>query len=338
MRAKIFLATIMAGLVSISVTAQEMGIVTGAETGTYIQIGYNISELVKSKNVKLNVYPSPGSVQNIQDVYKRRGVQLGIVQSDVLGFINISTNSELRDIAKKVKLVFPLYNEEIHVFGNSSIRSLADLGGKRIGIGLKGSGTNLTAGLLLLLADVKPAAQLEVSDAASLDALKRGELDAFIAVGGTPMALFDRVDLDQGGKYHLIDITEAPVFNLYKKKEITPDTYKWMKTNAQTATVLSVLMTYDYPESTASYMKQSCQSVGNISRIIHDNIGWLRENGHPKWKEVNLDAPVKNWEQSLCVQQALRGGATSKSQLADPSSPVSADKLISALKGSMPKQ
>ena len=32
---------------------------------------------------------------------------------------------------------------------------------------------------------------------------------------------------------------------------------------------------------------------------------WLIKNGHPKWKAVDLDYPLKGWEQYDCVPQYL---------------------------------
>jgi len=39
--------------------------------------------------------------------------------------------------------------------------------------------------------------------------------------------------------------------------------------------------------------------------ILYDNLEWLRENGHPKWKVVDLSAPLKGWQQYDCVAKAL---------------------------------
>ncbi len=63
--------------------AQDMGIITGNKRGTYYQFGLNLAQLVKSRGIKLNVFDSAGSVQNIFAVYKAPGTQLGIVQSTV---------------------------------------------------------------------------------------------------------------------------------------------------------------------------------------------------------------------------------------------------------------
>jgi hypothetical protein len=70
-------------LVANAAYGQDMGITTGNKRGTYYQFGLNLAQLLKSHNIKLNVFDSAGSVQNIYAVFKAPGVQLGIVQSDV---------------------------------------------------------------------------------------------------------------------------------------------------------------------------------------------------------------------------------------------------------------
>lgn len=277
-----------------------MGIVTGSETGTYIQIGHNLKKLLQDKDIDLTVHTSAGSMQNIADVFDRKGVQLGIVQSDALGYISfLGQEGPLKKIAKKIKMVFPLYREEIHVFGLSGIRSFADLGGKKIGVGKKGSGTNITAELLLESSKVRPLEKFNYSDAESLEALRRGDIDAFIAVGGAPMSLFDRADLDESGRFHLIPINDDRIFELYNREQFSASVYPWNKSAVNTAAIRAVLITYDY-------VGENCGNVGRVARIVYDNISWLQANGHQKWKEVDLSKRLSGWDTYRCVTDALR--------------------------------
>ena len=116
--------------------AQDMGLVTGSEKGTYYQFGLDVQKLVKPSGVNLAVYPSKGSVENIFAVYQRPGVQMGIVQSDVLAFVaRLQSDPVLTRIAKKTKMVFPLYNEEVHLVGKREITEFDDLAGRRVAVG-----------------------------------------------------------------------------------------------------------------------------------------------------------------------------------------------------------
>ena len=124
----------------------QMGIVTGGVTGTYIKIGEDIKKIVEPSRISMQVLESAGSIQNVFDVRRKRGVQLGIVQSDVLDYIrDISDDHELKAIAAKLAAVYPLYKEEVHVLGDLSLKTLQDLHGKRVAIGPQRSGTYLTA-------------------------------------------------------------------------------------------------------------------------------------------------------------------------------------------------
>jgi hypothetical protein len=43
-----------------------------------------------------------------------------------------------------------------------------------------------------------------------------------------------------------------------------------------------------------------------MAQTVADNLDWLRANGHPKWKSVDLEYPLKGWEQYDCVRKYLR--------------------------------
>ena len=104
-----------------AVIAAEMGIITDGEKGTYYQFGLNLRELAKQNGVALNVHTSQGSIENVPAVYERKGVQLGIVQSDVLAFVaRVQSDEALKRIAKKTKMVSPLHNEEVHILAREA--------------------------------------------------------------------------------------------------------------------------------------------------------------------------------------------------------------------------
>ena len=125
--------------------AADLGLITGSERGTYYQFGLNLQTLVKPHGIDLTVHTSRGSVENIYAVYQKPGVQMGIVQADVLAFVSrIQTDPVLKRIASKTKMVFPLYNEEVHMLGRREITDFDGLADRRVAVGREGSGTYLT--------------------------------------------------------------------------------------------------------------------------------------------------------------------------------------------------
>jgi uncharacterized protein len=169
----------------------DMGIITGSEKGTYYQFGLNLKRLVSPHGINLTVATSKGSVENIFAVYQRPATQLGIVQSDVLAFVaRVETDPVLKRIAKRIKMVFPLYNEEIHILGRKNIVDFDELGEKRVAIGREGSGTYLTARLLFKVAEVEPREMVTIDTDEALAELKAGRIDAMFYVAGAPVKLF----------------------------------------------------------------------------------------------------------------------------------------------------
>lgn len=282
-------ATIDMGIV------REMGIVTGGRTGTYIQIGKNISSLVSRSGINLKVIPSHGSLDNVADVFETPGVQLGIVQSDVLAFIRSQDDSHLKKIARKIKMVFPLYNEEIHILATHSIDNLSDLNGKIVAIGKTGSGTFLTSKVIFEISGVQPQKMVKLGGGNALNQLVNGEIDAMFYVAGYPVKLFKEF---QEEKFHLVPITDKSVAEYYVPSKIPANTYPFQEDALSTVAVKAVLITYNY-------RALHCRTVGRLANIMYNNLSWLRQNGHAKWREVDLDYPLKKWEQYICVKNAI---------------------------------
>ena len=273
--------------------APQMGIVTGNVTGTYIKIGEDIKKIAEPSHISLQVFESAGSIQNVFDVRRKRGVQLGIVQSDVLDYIrDISDDLELKTIAAKLAAVYPLYKEEVHVLGDLSLKTLQDLHGKRVAIGPQRSGTYLTAKTIFFQTGVTPSKEVFLGGKEALDSLRRGEIDAMLYVAGAPATLFSE-NTTADDKFQLIGVDDKAL-DSYLTAVIPAGTYKWQESDVRTVAVKAVLITF-------SYAGEQCQNVAKVAKIIHENKAWLDANGHPKWREVNLDERLPKWPQYECV-------------------------------------
>ena len=312
------------GICAAAAHGADLGIITGSEKGTYYQFGLNLQQLLKSKAIPLNVFPSKGSIENVYAVYQRPGVQLGIVQADVLAFIaRVDTNPVLQRIAKKTRLVFPLYNEEVHLLGKSDIADFDDLTDRRVAIGREGSGTYLTTKLLFKLADIAPKELRLIDTDEALAALKAGQIDAMFYVAGYPVKLLSEgVAPAEGVK--LIPITNKSILEFYPRTQIPAHTYAWQPNPLDTVAVKSALVSYDYKRG-------ECDAVGRTAEVIASNLEWLIKNGHPKWKVVDLAAPLKGWEQYECVRKYLKTPGSSPAKAARPSANPVMDAIKEAL-------
>jgi TRAP transporter TAXI family solute receptor len=304
-RAPRILASVLLGvlpLMSVPLTARaatELGLITGGEKGTYYQFGLNLQRLVKERGFDLSVYPSRGSIENIYAVYQRPATQLGIVQSDVLAFVSrVQSDPTLKRIAKKTRMVFPLYNEEIHVLANRGIADFDDLADRRVAIGREGSGTYLTARLLFKLSEVQPKEMVPIDTDQALAELKAGRIDAMFYVAGYPVKLFTE-GVTPADNLALVPITNKSITEFYPRAEIPAGTYAWQPTAVPTAAVKAVLISFDF-------RRKDCEAIGQFAQTVSNGLPWLVRNGHPKWKAVDVDAPLKGWEQYDCVARFLR--------------------------------
>jgi hypothetical protein len=66
-----------------------------------------------------------------------------------------------------------------------------------------------------------------------------------------------------------------------------------------TVAVKAVLVSYDFRQ-------RDCDLVGKFGQLLAANLDWLKRNGHPKWKAVDLDYPLKGWEQYDCVRKVVQ--------------------------------
>jgi len=279
--------------------ANELGIITGGERGTYYQFGLNLQRLGKQTGVDLSVATSKGSIENVFAVYQKPNTQLGIVQSDVLAFVaRVQSDPVLKRIAKKTKMVFPLYNEEIHLLGRKEITDFDDLTDRRVAIGREGSGTYLTARLLFKVSDVVPKEMVLIDTDEALAALKAGRIDAMFYVAGYPVKLLSEGVTEADG-LALIPITNKSITEFYTRTEIPAATYAWQPQALNTVAVKAVMISFDF-------RRKDCDIIGQFAQAISTNLPWLVKNGHPKWKSVDLDAPLKGWEQYDCVAKYMR--------------------------------
>ncbi len=295
--------------------AKEIGMVTGSQTGTYIKFGNDIAGVAKTIGLDIVVKDSKGSIDNIRRINSKENATFGIVQSDVLGFLSRSENAEMRRVASRLRLIFPFYNEEVHMLANKNIKSFNDLQGKRIVVGEQDSGTWLTATNLLQLAGVKPAQLLYVAPLQGVTAVLKGEADATFYVAGKPVTLFTKVGnlvtnpefAPLLGNVHFVPLADERLLREYQSARIGPADYEWLTEEVPTVAVKAVLMSFDFSSKQNPYFVQRCRQLSKLGQAIRANLGTLRQTGHPKWKEVNLDETVGTWPLDSCSRSGVTG-------------------------------
>lgn len=292
-----------------------IGMVTGSKTGTYITFGKDIARVAQKEGVTINVFDSNGSIDNIKRITSKEKVGLAIVQSDVLGFLSRSKNEESVAIADKLRLVAPLYNEEVHILARSNIASINDLNGKRVVVGSEGSGSMITAVNLFSILGVVPGQMFKIEPPEGVVAVLSGQVDALVFVGGKPVKMFKNMENlatikvgPNAGKLeqvHFLPIDDKRLASDYSSATLTHEDYSFINGSIPTVAVASVMITYDYTRKNEPYYQEQCKNMAKLVKAMRDNIIDLKAGGHPKWKEVNLGAAVGNWKRDECTAPVL---------------------------------
>lgn len=249
---------------------QRMMFGTGGTAGTYYAYGGVLAQYMRNyADVRVTAVSTGGSKVNIQSI-QDGDYQLGFSQSDVMTYAWEGTRAFENDGATHdFRVLGSLYNETVQLFTmDESIKSVADLEGKKVSIGASGSGVYFNAidvlkGAGLSLQDIKPQYQ---SFEDSKEALKDGRIDAAFIVAGAPTSAITELATTNG--VYLINIDGSVRDNImtncpyYEALEIPAGTYPGQDEAVNTITVKAVILV----AATASD-----EDVYNITSAIFDH-------------------------------------------------------------------
>lgn len=134
-----------------------------------------------------------GSIENIQAV--RSGLlESGLSQADIAYWAYTGADIFKKDgPAENLRAIANLYQESLHVVvrADSDIETVSQLKGRTVSLGEDGSGTTVTARLVLDAYGLsgKRVKPVYMNLARSAEALRAKEIDAFVFVGGSPVPL-----------------------------------------------------------------------------------------------------------------------------------------------------
>src|SRR5438105_15476360 len=175
---------------------------TGRAPGISVRIAEDLANIIDDGATR-RVLPvvGKGSLQNLTDLKYLRGIDLAIVQSDVLDFAK--EQRLVPGLEWSLTYITRLYNEEFHLLAGPAVKNITELANKKVNVDLRGSGTSITAGRLFDLLKI-PVTVTNDSQEVALDKLRRGETAALAFVAGKPAPLFMGLKGDDG--LHLLAV------------------------------------------------------------------------------------------------------------------------------------
>lgn len=196
--------------------AEEKNIIIGTAgvTGVYYPAGGAICRLVnrgrKEHGVRCGVESTGGSINNLE-LLRKRDLQYGVIQSDMLHYAYLGSEI-FTDVGadKDLRVLFSLHSEPFTVItrADAKVRDFNDLKGKKVDMGAPGSGMRATMEDLMKRKGWNRRSFSGVMDIKSNDqaeALCSGAIDAMVYAGGHPNGAVQQVT--SGCKTRLIDVS-----------------------------------------------------------------------------------------------------------------------------------
>ncbi len=230
-----------------------------------------------------------GSVRAIEDLLLLRGVDVALVQADVLDFYKEA--DLFPDIVDRVGYLLRLYDKEFHLLASRDVGSIQDLEGKRVNFGPPSSGSYLTASLVFDALGIAVEA-LDDDYQIGLDKLRQGEIAAWVRVDAKPALQLEKVAADDG--LHLLSIPAAAITSSYVPATLTPEDYPGLIDGGgaiETLAVPTVMAAYRWSrrhERRAvldDFLGELTRGLDRLSRPPFD----------AKWREVDPAAGIEGW-------------------------------------------
>ena len=258
---------------------------TGGETGTYYGFGNVIANKVGDlTSTSVKAISSGGSAANIQAL-EDGDAQLGFVQSDVMVYaFNGERTFAETGACTGFSTVANLYMEQVQIVTvDPSIKTVADLAGKKVSVGAAGSGVYFNAVDVLgvygldVEKDIVPTYQ---SFGDSAEALKDGQIDAAFIVAGAPTTAV--TDLASGREISLVSLDQEHIDKLiesspyYSPNTIAKDVYG----TAEDATTVAV---------GAVVIARDDVSEADVYNFLYGTFEDIPNLSHGKAAELDLD-------------------------------------------------
>lgn len=275
---------------------------TAGSDGISVRIAEDLAHLIDDGATR-RVIPlvGKGSLQNITDLKYLRGVDIAIVQADILEYAK--EQRYYPGMEASLTYITKLFNEELHILARAEVKSLSDLAGQKVNFDLLNSGTAITTARVFDLLKLRVAPTYDAQQIA-LAKLRRGEIAALAFVAGKPTPLFTGLPEAEGLHFIMVPFTlsgNAP----YSPTRLTSVDYPSLVAPNQpvdTIAVGSILLAADLRMVPERY-----NNVANFVEVFFNSFQSLLAPGnHPKWNEVNLAAELPGWRRYAPAEQWLQ--------------------------------
>ncbi|CAM5781390.1 TAXI family TRAP transporter solute-binding subunit [Rhizobacter fulvus] len=234
--------------------ARFINVLTGGQSGVYYPMGVALSQIYGKAlpDAKVTVQSTKASAENLNLLQAGRG-EIAFTLADALSDAwKGDKDAGFATPLKKLRAVAGIYANYIQIVasGDSGIKTLADLKGKRISVGAPKSGTELNARAILKAAGLTYADFAKVEYLAfgeSVELMKNRQLDATLQSAGLGVASIR--DLATSVKILVVpipaDVTAKVGDAAYQGAVIPANTYTGQTADVPTIAIKNFLVSHE---------------------------------------------------------------------------------------------
>jgi TRAP-type uncharacterized transport system substrate-binding protein len=300
-----------------------IGLVGGMIEGAPIRFATDLQiALDDGDNLRVLPIVSRGAKQNVVDLLYLRGVDAGVVYTDV--FDEFRREGKIKNIDRRINYISHLFLSGVHVLVRPEIKELKDLEGKKFGFQGRGTGVSVTSAILFnrMGINVEP---VYITNHQALEQMKTGEMHGLVYLVSKAHPSLTAIDPKFG--FHLLSIPYEKFTDYYVPMTFENTDYPNLVKPGEKVEAMgvpAVLAVYNWPKNSDRFRK-----VARFIQYYFDRFEQLKKPPFQKeWKEINLAATVPGWTRYWYAEELLQ--ATQAKQQPDSSAGVALTNPTSA--------
>jgi ABC-type amino acid transport substrate-binding protein len=245
-------------------------------------------------NVRVMPISGHGGAANVRDLLYLRGVDLAVVNSDVLALLDLT--GQYPDARRRLRFVTHLFDQKVFLVVRNDINTIEDLRGRRLVVMSEEGPGRVTAKTLFGLRKI----DVVVAETGPGEVLDDAGLSKFDGA----LLLSDELARVQLGarmrqEYHLLPITMTPelqkayrsaVIDAHEAAGFSP------AANVETVAVSTLLAVFNWAPSQGRY-----PDVTNFITAFFLNLKGLRQTSNSLWRQADIAAQSPGWSRFPAV-------------------------------------
>jgi TRAP-type uncharacterized transport system substrate-binding protein len=245
-------------------------------------------------NVRVLPISGHGAAENVRDLLYLRGVDLAVLNSDVLAFLD--ETRQYPDARRHLRYVTHIFDQKVFLLVRNGINAIEDLRGRRLAVLAEAGAGSVTArtlfGLYKVDVAVEATAPGEVLDDTSLS-----KFDGALLLSDDLARV--RFGARMRQEYHLLPIPmTAELQKVYRGAVISAQEAAGFSksANVETVTVSALLAVFNWTRSQGRYA-----DVTNFLAAFFSNLKELRQAPNSVWRQADISAQSPGWTRFSAV-------------------------------------